>query len=280
MALDSTRRLWGRLGVPASLAVLALSAALVVRQTHGSVLAEIYALLSAPFRPEIDLDVALSSAANRELQAQVDELEFQNRLLRELLDIQRQVGDDGMAAEVIGRSVDRWWHHLTLSKGTRQGIGVGDVVMAPGGLVGRVDAVSPNTSRILLISDPSSQIGVTFGDSRARGIMRGLGSQRAVIETLERSPDIQVGETVLSSGLSSLYPGGIPIGRVESYDLRATPAPEVIVELSAPLDRLEWALVYSFQTANEVPIAPNLETDLLEDPPSESDLPETDSPSP
>ena len=255
MALDSTRRLWGRLGIPASLAVLALSAALVVRQTHGSLLVEVYAFLSAPFRPEIDLDVALSSVANRELRTRVDELEFQNRLLRELLDIQRRVGSDGKAAEVIGRSVDRWWHQFTLSKGSNQGVVAGDVVMAPGGLVGRVDAVSPNTSRVLLISDPSSQLGVTFGESRARGIMRGLGSQRAVVELLERSPEIQVGETVMSSGLSSLYPGGIPIGRVESFDLRATPAPEVIVELSAPLDRLEWALIYSFQAANEVPIA-------------------------
>lgn len=259
MTLDSTRRLWGRVGVPASLAVLALSAALVVRQTHGSLLVEAYAFLSAPFRPKVDLDIALSSSANRELQAQVDELEFQNRLLRELLDIQRRLGDDGMAAEVIGRTVDRWWHQFTLSKGTNQGVVVGDVVMAPGGLVGRVDAVSPNTSRVLLISDPISQLGVTLADSRAGGIMRGLGSQRAAIELLERSPDIHVGETVLSSSLSSLYPGGIPIGRVESFDLRASPAPEVIVELFAPLDRLEWALVYSFQAANEIPIASDLD---------------------
>ncbi len=89
--------------------------------------------------------------------------------------------------------------------------------------------------------------------------MRGLGSQRAAIALLERSPDIHVGETVLSSSLSSLYPGGIPIGRVESFDLRATPAPEAIVELFAPLERLEWALIYSFQAANEVPIAPDLD---------------------
>ena len=133
MAFLSTRRLWGRLGLPAILTASSLGAALVLRYSHGSLLAEAYTLLSAPFRPQIDLDVVLASAANRQLQAQLAELQIQNHQLRDLLEVRQELSREGVAAAVVGRSADRWWKQLTLGKGSSQGVQPGDIVMAPGG---------------------------------------------------------------------------------------------------------------------------------------------------
>ena len=250
MAFHSTRRLWGRLGLPAILTVSSIGAALVLRYTQGGLLTEGYALLSAPFRPQIDVEVALSSAVHRQLQAQLTELQTQNQQLRALLDMQQDLSREGVAAAVVGRSADRWWKQLTLGKGSAHGIKPGDIVMAPGGLLGRVEAVTAHTSRVLLVSDPSSRVGVTLSRTRAMGILRGLGSRLAVLEFFERTTDIQVGDAIVSSGLGSHYPGGLVVGHVQSVDFSKSPAPAATIELSVPITQLEWGLVYSYNALN------------------------------
>jgi len=128
------------------------------------------------------------------------------------------------------------------------------VVMAPGGVVGRVTAVTPTTSRVLLLSDPSSRVGVTVSRSRHMGYMRGQSTNRAVLEFFDKVPDVRRGDVVTTSSLSRLFPPGLPIGRVESVDLNKSPAPEAVIELSAPVSFLEWAVVYPHdQSAQPVP---------------------------
>lgn len=250
MAFDAARRFWERLGPPAILTILAVGGAFVLHQTNGALLSETYALLSTPFRPKINRDMALSTAANQELRAQVEELKHQNHQLQELLQVKQEFGNKAIPAAVVARGADRWWQHLTLSKGTNHNVEIGHVVMAPGGLVGRVESVSANTSRVLLVSDPTSRVGVILGRSRAMGILQGLGSDLARIEFFDRMPDIQVGDVVLSSGLGSRFPGGLVIGHVRSIDLNATPAPTAFVQLSAPIGLLEWGVIYSHHDLN------------------------------
>jgi rod shape-determining protein MreC len=121
---------------------------------------------------------------------------------------------------------------------------VGYIVMAPGGVVGRVTNVTPNTSRVLLLSDPSSRIGVTISRSRFMGYMRGQSTSHAVMEFFDKVPDVRRGDVVSTSSLSQLFPAGMPVGRVESVNLNKSPAPEATIELSAPVSFLEWAVVY------------------------------------
>jgi rod shape-determining protein MreC len=118
--------------------------------------------------------------------------------------------------------------------------------MAPGGLVGRVEAVTPNTSRVLLISDPTSRVGVMLSRSRHMGILRGTGTQNAILDFFDKDPKVEVGDVVVTSGLSSFYPAGVVVGTVRAINLDASPAPQATVELSAPLGLLEWALIYRY----------------------------------
>ena len=65
---------------------------------------------------------------------------------------------------------------------------------------------------------------------------------------------MKVGDVVVTSSYSQLFPKDIVIGRIVDLDLNKSPAPEVIVELTAPLDILEWVEVLPFESdAIEVP---------------------------
>ncbi len=227
------------------LLVLAIAVALFVRQTQGAALAEVYRLLMQPFASAKALQQeSLVNAKSIELQQQLNELQSENEKLQEMLGFRKSIRQTSIPAPVIGRSGDHWWQQATLGLGSSSGIQENQIVMAPGGIVGYIESVTPNTSRVLLISDSNSQTGVMISRSRATGYMRGIGNNRAVMEFFDKVPDVRKGDAITISNLSKKYPKGLPVGRVESVDLYKSPAPEATIELSAPIRSLEWVLVY------------------------------------
>jgi rod shape-determining protein MreC len=238
------RRWWDRNGVAIVLGGLTLSAAWLVRQTQGTALFEAYQLMTRPFQSGPTQEERLTDARVLELKQQLVELESQNQKLKELLDYGKTQKQQGILAPVVGRSADHWWQQVTLGRGSQEGIKVGFVVMGPGGLVGRVISVTPNSSRVLLISDATSKVGAVISRSRSMGFMRGQGSNRAVLQFFDKVPDVRRGDVVSTSPVSKLFPSGLPLGRVESVNLDKSPAPEAVIELTSPISYLEWVIVY------------------------------------
>jgi rod shape-determining protein MreC len=146
----------------------------------------------------------------------------------------------------VGRSADYWWQQVTLGRGSQDGIKEGFVVTGIGGLVGRVISVTPHTSKVLLVSDPSSRVGASISRSRDMGLIKGQGDQTAVMQFFEKVPDVRPGDIVTTSAVSTRFPSGLPIGKVKSVNLESGPAPEATIELSAPLNYLEWVIVHPF----------------------------------
>lgn len=238
------RRWWDRHRIQTILAGLAIGTALFLRQTEGAVLYEAYQFLVRPFQPDLERKTVLTNAQIQELQQRLTELESQNQQFRTLLGYVEQTKKPGITAPVVGRSADHWWQHVLMGRGSRDGIKEGYVVMAPGGVVGRVVSVTPNTSRVLLLSDPSSRVGVTVSRSRFMGYIRGQSSNRAVMEFFDKVPDVRQGDVITTSALSQLFPAGLPVGRVESVNMSKSPAPEAMIELTAPVSFLEWAIIH------------------------------------
>jgi rod shape-determining protein MreC len=186
----------------------------------------------------------IENARVLELQERLVELESQNQKLQELLGYVKQKKQPGIVAPIVGRSADHWWQQITLGRGSQDGIKVDFIVMGTGGLVGRVTSVTPHSSRVLLVSDPSSRVGVAISRSRYMGYLRGQGSNRAVMQFFDKVPDVRRGDVVATSSVSKLFPSGLPIGRIESVNLDKTPAPEAVIELTAPMSSLEWVVAY------------------------------------
>lgn len=238
------RRWWDRHGVAIILGGLTLSTAWLVRQNQGAAIFEAYQLMARPFQVGPTKEERLTDARVLELQERLVELESQNQKLKDLLDYTKTQKQQGIVAPIVGRSADHWWQQVTLGRGSNDGIKVGYIVMAPGGLVGRIVSVTPNSSRVLLISDATSRVGAVVSRSRSMGFIRGQGSNRAVLQFFDKVPDVRRGDTVSTSPVSKLFPSGLPLGRVESVNLDKSPAPEAVIELTAPVGYLEWVLVY------------------------------------
>ncbi|MEB3289711.1 MAG: rod shape-determining protein MreC [Leptolyngbya sp.] len=255
------RRWWNRHALKTGIVALAIASAWLMRSTEGAALYEVYNWMTRPLQPGLDQDQVFENSYILELQQRIVELESQNRTLREIEDYEATLDQPGIRAAVIGRAADHWWQHLILNRGSRQGVEVGDIVTGPGGIVGRVVAVSPSTAKVLLISDPTSRVGAKISRSRVMGVVRGQSNNRVVMEFFEKNPDVKAGDVVVTSSYSRLFPRDMPLGRVESIDLTKSPAPEATIQLSAPITILEWAVIQPFDPMESVdePTLPNLE---------------------
>lgn len=253
----SLSRWWDRHRLHLSLALLSLGVAWFIHQTQGAVVFEVYRWVMLPFQTDSTQQERLLKTQTWELQQRITELEIQNRKLQELMDQTVVPQGKGILTPVIGHSADHWWQQITLGHGRRDGVAINSVVVAPGGLVGRVTQVSDHVSRVLLITNPTSQIGVTVSRSRSMGLLRGQTGQQAVVEFFDKDPDVRPGDVMVTSSLSSLFPAGLIIGRVESLNLARTSAPEAVIELSAPISDLEWVIVYRHDQTSRSMVSPN-----------------------
>lgn len=239
------RRWWERYGSQLVLVGLALGIAWSIRQTDGAIVFETYRKLARPFQGEPTRQEQLIDARVLELQQRIVELKSQNQKLQNLLgQVSPEDRAQGTVAPIVGRSADQWWQQVTLGRGSSDGLETDNIVTGPGGLVGRITSVTETTSRVLLISDPTSRVGITVSRSRFMGFMRGQGSELAVMEFFDKVPDVRPGDAIATSSFSRLFPPGVPVGKVKSVDLNKSPAPEAIIELSAPISALEWVMVY------------------------------------
>ena len=102
---------------------------------------------------------------------------------------------------------------IRLNKGSLAGIREGAVVAVPEGLVGQVVAVTPHTSEVLLVTDPSLQVACTVeGSERIRGILSGGTDDVLLMRHLKAGAEIAPESRFLTSGLGGVFPAGIPVG--------------------------------------------------------------------
>lgn len=246
-----TRTWWGRYGSQLALLTLAVLTALWVRQTQGAALFEVYYWITRPFQVETEeqwqeqRQVESLNPTIQKLEARVQELEQENQRLREMMDyVSSKPNIKGVVAPVIARSADHWWQQVTLGRGSQAGIRENALVMGPGGLVGRIISVTTHTSKVLLVSDPSSRIGAAVARSRQMGYLQGQENNQGVLAFFNTVPDVKSGDVVTTSVFSQILPPGWPVGKVVSVDVNKATGPEATIEFFAPLDTLEWVVVY------------------------------------
>jgi len=134
---------------------------------------------------------------------------------------------DKRVARVTGRPANNLLlDRLEIDAGSSAGVRVGDPVVADGGLVGHVTFVAHNTSFVTLITDPSSSVSVkVLNDVGDTGLLKpSVGDPLdLLVQLLPRRARIDQDDIVVTagfrtSGLESLYPPNVPIGRVVKAD--------------------------------------------------------------
>ncbi len=201
-----------------------------------------YFLLVSAARENRELRAALSRALERN--EQMKEIEISNRRLRDLLAFRSAIPHRVVAAEVVGKDPSPWFRTIVIDKGGNDGVIRGLPVVVPEGIAGQVTDVSPEFSKVMLIVDRTSAVDALVQRTRSRGIVQGEFSDRCLLKYVLRKHDIQVGDTVISSGLDGVYPKGQRIGQV-SQIARGTSGvfQEVVVTPYVDFEELELVLV-------------------------------------
>jgi rod shape-determining protein MreC len=177
------------------------------------------------------VDLEGCRAENEELQLLVDQLiienvrlreaEIENVTLREQLSFkQANPSFELLSAQVIGRDPSNLAGYLIIDRGTEQGVAVGMPVLTHRGLVGRVTEAAPHSSKVLLITDPSSSVNALIQESRGTGVVQGSVRYGLMMKYVQQTEDIKAGDLVLTSGLGGNFPTRLIIGQVTAVTKR------------------------------------------------------------
>lgn len=173
-------------------------------------------------------------------------LEFQGeREMRELLD---NVSRSILPASVIGLDPSQFYKSIVLNRGSADGVKKDMVVLdRRGRLVGRViDFIAPRQSKVQLITDEQSGVGVVSARSRVVGVLSGDAEGRCLFKyVLKTNRDIAADEDVLTSGFDGIYPAGIPAGRVTAVSEDSSLFKKIVVTPYFNFSDLDRVAVFS-----------------------------------
>jgi rod shape-determining protein MreC len=182
----------------------------------------------------------------------------QNRELQNLLGLDRTAGlaaTHPVSARVIGFSPTLWFATINIDKGSSDGIHVNQPVVAGDsgigqGLIGKVTSVVPNAAQVTLITDHTVAVSSRVAKSRIFGVLQtAIGKPTDLLLTETRRGDnISPGDYIETAGtrssrFESLFPPGIPIGKVTRVDDPGTDNQTVHVRPFVNMRRLEFVQV-------------------------------------
>lgn len=172
------------------------------------------------------------------------ELEAENLHLSDLLELKQALALKSAAANVIGADASGLARTLVVEGGSNQGFEAGMAVLSTAGVVGKVIAVGPSSSRVLLINDHNSALDAFDQRSRVRGIVAGVVDDGLVMKYVDRSEDVKAGDTIVTSGLDGIFARGLLVGEVVAV-VREGPGLFLTVNVAPAADfrRLEQVLI-------------------------------------
>ena len=183
--------------------------------------------------------------------ARLQEIRRENEQLTALLQLRAGFDFQTATASVISRESSEFRRVVGLDKGTNAGIEVGDVVVAGGGaLAGRVIDVGPDSATVVLLTDGTSTVIGQLVSSAGTGQVVGQLGGVLVMEQVDSSEEIALGDEVvtagieLAGGIRSPYPKGLLLGRVVDVRRDANSVVQMaFLQPTANLEKIEYVLV-------------------------------------
>lgn len=168
--------------------------------------------------------------------------------LKEELDNIKKINDmefddnlDIIVSRVKYRDVYEYSNTLTIFKGTKNNVNVGDAVLTNNGLVGVISKTYDYYSVVSLITNKKSNISVKIND--AVGVLK-LENGKLVVTSINNYKNISIGDEIYTSGLGNL-PDNIYVGKVKSVSLNDTEIEKVIeVDIENRLDTLDYLFIW------------------------------------
>ena len=160
------------------------------------------------------------------LRSQNEQLAAENAALRNQISAMDSVKTEGtvqyMPAKAVQMTTDQLHNYLTINRGSKDGICRGQGVRNEDGVVGIIRTVGPNYSVVMPIINTNSKLSCRFAKNDYIGTLTWDGSdcRFAQLEDVASHMVVNQGDTIITSGLSPVFPEGIPVGIVENSILK------------------------------------------------------------
>ena len=173
---------------------------------------------------------------NTRLHERINELETENSRLKliehdlsglnELLALtQKYPEHETVGAEIIAKDPGNWYANFTVNKGRGDGFQKNMVVLAPGGLVGRIIETGVNYSKVRAIIDDTNAVSAKSARTGDTGVLRGdmrfISEGLCRMELIDIDAEIIAGDEIITSNLGDIYPPGLTIGFVTEINADA-----------------------------------------------------------
>lgn len=125
-------------------------------------------------------------------------------------------------AKVINNSINKRNNFITLDKGSNHGIKPLMGVIAPDGIVGIVKDVSENFCSVLSLLNKNTTISTKLKNSGYLGSVtwEGGNSRIVTMSDVPKHARINIGDTIITSGASAIFPENVLVGIIESVNLK------------------------------------------------------------
>ena len=185
---------------------------------------------------------------------QAREIDEENRRLRRLLSLRDRLPLTTLTGEIIGREGGGWARSLTVNRGRTDGIAQQMPAIVPEGLVGRVAQVRMSASVVQLLNDPTSTVGAVVQRTRTAGLIEGEPSGGLRFKFMARDgADVTPGDLIVTSGVGTLFPKGIPVGRVTAIEDKGSALFHfAVVAPAVDFARVEEVLLLTGQSTQDV----------------------------
>ncbi len=217
------------------------------------------------------LDQAQTSAASNqqkliELAAQalqVEQLNLENRRLRDLLALRDRLTAPSTAAQVLYDAADPYTRKVIIDKGMAHGVAAGSPVLDESGVLGQVTRVHPLVSEVTLLTDRDQAIPVLNTRTGVRSVAYGQSGPSGTeleLRFMAGNADVQEGDLLSTSGIDGVYPPGLPVAKVTRVERRAESAfARILCQPSAQINGTSHVLVLA-PAGTQLPPPPKVES--------------------
>jgi rod shape-determining protein MreC len=227
----------------------------VMLSTANAVTANIVSLAGS-VTSYINLREENRKLTERNEQLQVERLRMQRQIERMLADTvsfhsyvadpERLFPYEVIAAKVVNNSVTYLSNYITINKGRKDGIFPDMGVISESGVVGIVSTASDHYAVVIPLLNPKFRLSCKVLGSSYFGSMSwdGRSTQYAKLDELPRHVEFKVGDTIVTSGFSAIFPEGIMVGNVSSFERqRDDNFYSLTVRLTTDFHRLDIVMV-------------------------------------
>lgn len=184
-----------------------------------------------------------------------ENLESENKNLRNLLQLQQQSPYSSIAAEVIYNPINPSSQKVVISRGKNDGILLGMPVANEGGIIGQVVRLYDSSAEVAVLEERDATIPVMVTRSGQRGVLFGVGRTSPLeLRFISNFGDLDVGDYLSTSGIDGVFPPGIPVAIITKIERALdNSGAQISCRPLADLNTSKHLIVLLYRPSNDAP---------------------------